>query len=83
MPFFIKKQHKLNICDTRSIGYVNSPYKTYTALGGKTTPLGLKTGSLYFTLSSILGSYNGQKDNELLNVEFGIRDLTKIYLEIF
>jgi len=61
---------------TGSVGFVNGAYITNTPVGGSlviTTPVGFKAGPLDLTLSLVIGSYNGEGDNEALNaLLFGV-----------
>ena len=68
--FVVKKPLGLNVGITGSVGFVNGAYITNTPVGGSlviTTPVGFKAGPLDLTLSLVVGSYNGEGDNEALN----------------
>ena len=54
---------------TGSVGFVNGSYITNTPVGGSlviTTPYGYKVGPLNLTFSLVLGSYNGEGNDEPL-----------------
>tara|TARA_B100000900_G_scaffold411467_1_gene431208 strand:+ start:669 stop:1547 length:879 start_codon:yes stop_codon:yes gene_type:complete len=68
--FVAKEPLGLNVGFTGSVGFVNGAYITNTPVGGSvvvTTPVGFKAGPLNLTLSIVVGSYNGEGDNEPLN----------------
>ena len=74
--FVAKEPLGLNVGFTGSVGFVNGAYITNTPVGGSlviTTPVGFKAGPLNLTLSLVVGSYNGEGDNEPLNaLLFGV-----------
>ena len=74
--FVAKEPLGLNVGFTGSVGFVNGDYITNTPVGGSlvvTTPVGFKAGPLDLTLSLVIGSYNGEGDNEPLNaLLFGV-----------
>ena len=74
--FVAKEPLGLNVGFTGSVGFVNGAYITNTPVGGSlvvTTPVGFKAGPLDLTLSLVIGSYNGEGDNEALNaLLFGV-----------
>ena len=67
--FVAKEKSGFNIGFTGSAGFVNGAYITNTPVGGSlviTTPFGYSSGSLDFTMSLVVGSYNGEGENEPL-----------------
>ena len=67
--FVAKEKSGFNIGFTGSAGFVNGAYITNTPVGGSlviTTPFGYSSGSLDFTISLVVGSYNGEGENEPL-----------------
>ncbi len=72
---------------TASSGFINGAYITNTPVGGSvviSTPFSYDTGKLNLTLSLVLGSYNGEGNNEPLNaLLFGIGANASLFKMIF
>ena len=67
--FVAKEPLGFNVGFTGSVGFVNGAYITNTPVGGSlvlTTPYGFKAGPLDLTFSIVLGSYNGEGNEESL-----------------
>ncbi len=67
--FVAKEPLGMSLGFTGSVGFVNGSYITNTPVGGSlviTTPYGYNVGPLNLTFSLVLGSYNGEGNDEPL-----------------